>query len=148
MLFILPLGHQVTQEEVLICPSHAAVLANYSDLMCTLAGICGDARCYCINPPAPSVVFIILNRLPSLVGAAFLCTGNLPALAQDVTQHGQLVWLLVCVRVCGRMHLQSSTWRFHPSPTCPLLTASFAAKPTEPHWGSTAASWCNLSVST
>lgn len=70
-LFILPLGHQVTQEEVLICPSHAAVLANYSDLMCALAGICGDARCYCINSPAPGVVFIILNRLPSLVRGCF-----------------------------------------------------------------------------
>lgn len=96
-MFALPLGHQVTQEEVLICPSHAAVLANYSDLMCALAGIRGDARCYCIKPPAPSVVFIILNRLPSPVGAVFLCRGNLAALAQDVTQHGQLVWLLVCL---------------------------------------------------
>lgn len=32
----------------------------------------------------------------------FLCRGNLTALAQDVTQHGPLVWLLadhVCVRM-------------------------------------------------
>ena len=76
-----PLSHQVTQEEVFICPSHAAVLANYSDLMCGLAAICGDARCYCINTPAPSVVSII-NRRPSLVGAGVTlqrkpqCTGT------------------------------------------------------------------------
>ncbi|KAG7224883.1 hypothetical protein INR49_014947 [Caranx melampygus] len=57
----------VTQEEVLICPSHAAVLANYSDLMCALAGICGDARCYCIHIPAPSVNIEDTARGPGLM---------------------------------------------------------------------------------
>lgn len=49
-------SHQVTQEEFLICPSHAAVSANYSDLKCALVAIGGDARCHCINLLAPAVV--------------------------------------------------------------------------------------------
>lgn len=50
------LSHQVTQEELHICPSHAAATANYPDLKCALAAIGGDARCYCINLLAPAVV--------------------------------------------------------------------------------------------
>lgn len=50
------LSHQVTQEELHICPSHAAATANYPDLKCALAAISGDARCYCINLLAPAVV--------------------------------------------------------------------------------------------
>lgn len=90
-----PFGHQATQEEVLICPSHTAVLANYFDLMSILAGVWGEARCYCIGPPAPEVVFITLNRLPPpWPGAALLCRENLNELAQDVTHPGHTVWPL------------------------------------------------------
>lgn len=111
-----PLGHQVTQEEVFICPSHTAVLANYSDLMCTLAGICGDARCYCINSPAPSVAFIILNRLSSFVGAVFLCKRK----PHCTGMRCDIIWavglaLVVFVDVCN------SIQPFHPSPTCPCV---------------------------
>lgn len=135
MLFILPLGHQVTQEELLICPSHAAVLANYSDLMCALAGICGDARCYCINPPAPIAVFIILNRLPSLVSAVFLCRGNLTSLAQDVTRQGAFS-MFACVSVGVYVSdysraLDASTLHQRS----PLLIASYAVKPQQPKLG-------------
>lgn len=56
-----PLSHQVTQEEVLICPSHAAILSIHSDLMQVLAGIYGASRCYCKTPPAPGEAFTILN---------------------------------------------------------------------------------------
>lgn len=132
-MFILPIGHQVTQEEVLICPSHAAVLADYSDLMCSLAGICGDARCYCINPSAPSVVFIILNRLPSLVSALFLCEGNLIALAQDVTQHGQLVWLLMCLCMSECVEDASTLHPHAPLLICPLHCETKAASGRRDH---------------
>lgn len=144
-----PLGHQVTQEEVLICPSHAAVLANYSDLMCALAGICGDARCSCINPPAPSshCGFCNIKQTAFLGRAVFLFRGNLTALAQDVTQHGQwgcfLLCLCLCMRECVRQ-LQSTTLLFQPF-THILL---FTVKPERLQSGWTAASWCNLSVST
>lgn len=97
--------------------------------MCNLAGIGHDARCYCINPPAPTVVFIILKMLLPSVGSALLCRGNFTALAQDVTQHGLLAWLLmclwtyecvcVCMSVCGCLQLLSSSWHFQPSETCP-----------------------------
>lgn len=111
-----PSLHQVTQEEVLICPSHAAVPANYCDLKCTLAGICGDARCYCTNPAVPSVVFITLSRLASFIGAEEThCSG----IRCDTAAAVGLAYLYMHECVCGCAQLYFSVWLFHPSPTCP-----------------------------
>lgn len=109
-----PLGHQVTQEEVLICPSHTAVLANYSDLMWTLAGICGDARCYCTNLPAPSVAFIILNRLSFFVDA------------KETSLHWHEIWystrsrFVVFIWASGCVQFKSSTSTLHPRAFLPF----------------------------
>lgn len=111
-----PALHQVTQEEVLICPSHAAVPANYCDLKCALAGICGDARCYCTNPPVPSVVFRTLSRLASFIGAEETHRSGIRCDAAGAVGPAYL-YVHECAYGCAQLHF--SVWLFHPSPTCP-----------------------------
>lgn len=117
-LFILPLSRQVTQEEVFICPSHAAVPVNYSDPKFTPAGICGDARCFCINPQVSSVSFIVLHRLLSLVSAG----KKLVLVAQDEAAQAAALVCLYCIY--ATLYLDASS--FH------LQAPSFTNKPKQP----------------